>query len=335
MLHLGVAFLALLYTTPPVLIRLTTILKMPGTTSRKAFEEFIKAAQGDICVIPSDIFADIMKENQQRGEKICNVLQRIAVAIETGEDMKKNHFDAMEMKMDQMIIAQNDTSSYETCMADIGERITKLTEAISRSSTAVVETMESQEKSEDSTNKNIIKLKDLRGQYLRSEKTSEVIEELLAKDNPYVQRKYRVKVSEGTHEDEIPLHKAHAADNARRDVERMKIRMKRWDNEINDLKAEINDALSKPSIPPERKLMYEQQIMKNEEMNEREREEAVAKIKKSHDDEIKSGAVQFLLKYSDDREGNASNNRGDHDPSKNYSGRYRQRSFWRSRYRPK
>ena len=85
---------------------------MPGTTSRKAFEEFIKAAQGDICVIPSDIFADLMKENQQRDEKLCNVLQRIAVAIETGEDVKKNHFHAMEIKMDQMIIAQNDTSSY-------------------------------------------------------------------------------------------------------------------------------------------------------------------------------------------------------------------------------
>ena len=276
-----------------------------------------------------------MKENQQRDEKLCNVLKRIAVAIETGEDVKKNHFHAMEIKMDQMIIAQNDTSSYETCMADIGERITKLTEAISRSSTAVVETMEGREKSEDSTNKNILKLKDLRGQYLRSEKTSELIEELLAKDNPHVQRKYRVKVTEGTIEDEIALHKTHAAENARRDVERMKLRMKHWKNEINDLKSEINKALSKPSISPERKLMYEQQMMKNEMMNEREREDAVAKIKKSYDDEIKSGAVQFLLKYSDVREGNASNNRGGHDPSKNYSGRYRQRSFWRNRYRPK
>ena len=65
---------------------------MPGTTSRRAYEEFIKAAQGDICVISSDISADITKENQQDGDNICNVLQWIAVAIETGEDMKKNHF---------------------------------------------------------------------------------------------------------------------------------------------------------------------------------------------------------------------------------------------------
>jgi hypothetical protein len=309
---------------------------MPGTTSRKAFEEFLKAAQGDICVIPSDIFAGLMRDNQQRDDKLYNVLQRIAVAVETGKDEKRNHFHTMEMKIDQMIIAQKDTSSYESCMADIGEKISKLTEAISRSSTAVAETMESQGTCEDTIHKNILKLKDLRGQYLRSEKTSKLIEEFLAKDSPYVQPKYRVKVRKDTYPEEIAIDETHATDNARRDVERMQTRMKRWEKEIDDLRAEINAALSKSSMPPQRKLKYEQQIDKNEEFNQKEREAAVAKIRKSCDDEMKSGAVQFLLKYTDGKQDNSNVNRGDYDPSKNYSGRYRQRSFWRGRhYRPR
>ena len=82
---LGVAFLASIYTSTPVLIRLTTILKMPGTTSRKAFADFIEAAQGDICIIPSEIFADLVKERQQRDEGLCDVLNRIAKVLETGE----------------------------------------------------------------------------------------------------------------------------------------------------------------------------------------------------------------------------------------------------------
>ena len=186
MFLLGVAFLASIYTSTPVLIRLTTILKMPGTTSRKAFADFIEAAQGDICIIPSEIFADLVKEKQQRDEGLCDVLNRIAEVLETGEQSKKKHFQAMEMKLDQLIIAQNDTRKYETYMAEIGEKLSNLTTAISQSS-ETVKNVAKNGNDKDSLNKNILKLKDLRGQYLRSEKTSELIEELINKDNPYVQ----------------------------------------------------------------------------------------------------------------------------------------------------
>ena len=92
---------------------------MPGATSRNAFDEFLETTHGDTCVIPSEIFADLMKDKMERDDSLCNVLQRIAVALETGEESKKKHFRQMEMKMDQLIIAQNDTNTYETCMTDI------------------------------------------------------------------------------------------------------------------------------------------------------------------------------------------------------------------------
>ena len=318
--------------TYPVLIRLPTILKMPGATSRKAFADFIEAAQGDICVIPSEIFADIIKENQQRDEKLCKVLHRIAAAIETGEELKRNHFHALEMKIDQLIIAQNDTNTYETYMTDIAEKLTNLTEAVSRSSATVVERMDNED-NEKATNKHILKLKDLRGQYLRSEKTSELMEELLAKDNPYVQQKYRVKLSKDTHEDEITCYKVDAVNNAKREVKIMKVRMKRWEQEINILKTNIATILSKPSLSPEKKMKYEEQMIKNEESNTKEREEAVKKIIKTYEKDIKSGADQFLLKFTDETE-TAKHSNGAHDRSKNYSGGYRQSSFRKFRNRP-
>ena len=180
MFLLGVAFPASIYTSTPVLIHLTTILKMPGTTSRKAFADFIEAAQGDICIIPSEIFADLVKEKQQRDDGLCDVLNRIAEVLKTGEQSKKKLFQAMEMKLDQLLIAQNDTGKYETYMAEIGEKLSNLTAAVSQGNN-IVKNVAKNENDKDLLNKSILKLKDLRGQYLRSEKTSELIEELIKK----------------------------------------------------------------------------------------------------------------------------------------------------------
>ena len=114
---------------------------------------------------------------------------------------------------------------------------------------------------------NILKLKDLRGQYLRAEKTSEFIEEGLARDPPYVQRKFRVKISKDTPADEIDLCKSEATDNAEREVSLMKIRMKRWEEEINALRAEITTALSRPNITVGERTNFQQQITRDDDMN--------------------------------------------------------------------
>ena len=51
----------------------------------------------------------------------------------------KRHFQTMEAKMDQMILAQKDTSIYETLITDIGEKISGLTDATAQNSTTIVE----------------------------------------------------------------------------------------------------------------------------------------------------------------------------------------------------
>ena len=259
-----------------------------------------------------------LKKKQQRDEKLWEVLNRVANVLETEKEAKIHHFQAMEMKLDHLIIAQNDTR--ETCMNMIGEKISNLTEAVRCNNTLVGNTNENNDKS---INKNILKMKDLRGQYLRSEKTSELMEELLAKDVPYVQRKYRVKVSKDTHEDEISCHKLDAERIARTEIALMKCRMKRWEDEINILKTNISTALSHPSMKQETRLKYEQRIRKDEETNIKERDVAVKKIKDTYENEVNSGATQFLLKYVDGA--NTGGGRDDRYSSTQYSPRYRER----------
>ena len=79
-------------------------------------------------------------------------------------------------------------------MAEIGEKSSNFTTVVSRSSDIVKnDTKNGNDK--ESLNKNILKLKDLRGQYLRSQKISELIEECFNKNNPYKQGKYCAKLN--------------------------------------------------------------------------------------------------------------------------------------------
>ena len=118
---------------------------------------------------------------------------------------------------------------------------------------------------------------------------------------------------------------------AKREVERMRIRMERWEDEINTLKTNINTALSSPGLPRQTKTTHEERLKKDEESNIKERDVAVKKIRDTYDDEINSGAGQFLLKYVDDGE-RKSKNRDESD----YSTRtYRERPWMKRWNRPK
>ena len=92
MLALGVDLIALVFLTSSSADTFDHISMMPGTTSRKAFADYIEAAQGDICVIPSEVFAGLLKEKQQRDDKLWEVLNRVANVLETEKEAKIHHF---------------------------------------------------------------------------------------------------------------------------------------------------------------------------------------------------------------------------------------------------
>ena len=149
--------------------------------------------------------------------------------------------------------------------------------------------------------KNISKVKDLRGQFLRAEKMSNYTEELLCMDPPFVQRKFRVKVSRDTPTDEIESYQDEAIQRAKMESTRMKIRMKRWDEEIANLNSEIQIALSDPAIDNKDRAKYENWLKKDEDINQRKCKTAVRRIQKEIQCELQSSRTQFLLKYTEDK----------------------------------
>ena len=99
--------------------------------------------------------------------------------------------------------------------------------------------------------------------------------------------------------------------------------MKRWEDEINILKANISTALSHLRMKNDTKLKYEQRIKRDEQANTKERDVAVTRITDTYENEVNSGADQFLLKYIDsDNTRGGSDNRGS---SAHYSRRYREK----------
>ena len=307
---------------------------MPGTTSRKAFTDFLEAAQEDICIIPSDIFSDLLKGQQQRDGDLFGVLNRIATALETMEEHRYRHFLSLELKMNKLILSQSNTSTLETLILDIGEKISGLTEAIAQSSKTMNENIHTGEKDKEAMQKNISKLKNLRGQYLSAERTSEFIEEGLARSPPYVDRKFRVEMNKDTPADEIDLYKSEAMDKAKREVSLLKIRLTRWEKEISTLRADITTELSRQNASVRDRMNIEQQIKKDEELNLERREDTIQMIKDHFEADMRSGAAQFLIKYTEDAE--SRNEIGNADWTKHFSHRYRKRGYrridWRGRW---
>ena len=181
---------------------------------------------------------------------------------------------------------------------------------------------------------NISKLKDIRGQFLIAEKTSEFIEEGLARDPPYVQRQFRVKISKDTPADEIDLCKSEATGNAKREASLMKIRMNRWEEEISALRGEITEALSRPNISVGDRTNIKQQITRDDNLNLKTCKDVGTIMKDIFVADIRSGADQFLITYTEDKEsGKENKNIG---RSKNFPSGYHQRRFrrvdWRGRW---
>lgn len=333
---LVVAHFDLIYSTPPVLTFCPKLLKMAGTITRKALRDFFDSVKDDVCLIPSEVLAGILQDKQNRDDKLYGVLDRIATNLETGVGNSLKHFHNQELKMDQIIIAANDTSSMETSLYQIGEKLDKLTEAVTNSANNLQTRIGDDEKDTEKMKKNILKLKDLRGQYLRAEKMSNFSEELMNKTPPYVQGKFRMKVARDLPEEELECYRTDALHNARSENDKMKIRMRRWEEEIAQLNLEINTVLNNPNTPQTLKTKMEQQIKKDEEINQNERENAIKKIKETYETETGSGTTQFLLKYVNDdmdgdkRSGNRGGGRGNF--SKNFRGQRPYRRPWQPRY---
>ena len=160
--------------------------------------------------------------------------------------------------------------------------------------------------------KNISKVKDLRSQYLRAEKMSTYTEELLLQNPPFVQKKFRVKVSSNTPVDEIESYQDEAIQRARMETKRLRIRMKRWESDLADLNEKIQHSLQDPILEGIDKAKIKEQLKKDEQFNIKKSLTAFKRVQKSCDKEINAGYSQFLLKFTENRHSELGEREGKH-----------------------
>ena len=212
-----------------------------ATTTRKSVADFIKSIKEDICILPGDILSTYFADRKKDNEDLCGIFDRIASSLESRATEDNRHHAVMEAKMDELIRTQSD-SVYKKVV----DKLDELTDAVNKTSTIILN-----QTAVDGTKqlrKNILKVKDLRGQYLRAEKMSAYTEDHLAKSPPYVQRKFRTKVSKNTPVDELESYKDIAMQRAKSECDILKIRMRRWDEEIAELNSCIEESLANPNL---------------------------------------------------------------------------------------
>ena len=89
--------------------------------------------------------------------------------------------------------------------------------------------------------------------------------------------------------------------NVEKEVQRMEIRMKRWDTQINELNDNISEAMTSSTITKNEKDDLQREIIAIEDEITKKRELSFRKVKNECEMEIAAGETQFLLKYVDQR----------------------------------
>ena len=143
----------------------------------------------------------------------------------------------------------------------------------------------------------ISKIKELRGQVLKTDKLSSYYEELYTQDPPFVLEKFRVQVNDGVPEYELDIRREEALSNARRQVRLMQVRMNDFNQKIENLQEQVSSILSSPMISPTEKIILEDQMQKDEEQNAKECDEVFNHVKAACSKELQSDQTQFLLKF--------------------------------------
>ena len=244
----------------------------------------------DMCIIPDSNF-DTYTEKRSEHDTL------LLLYLESGKAEQKRHFAVMEEKMDELIRVLKDNAAY----AEMSTKLDVLTKSISDNSTILHDHINAENpNSTKKLQKNINKLKNFRGKFLRAKKMANYTDELLSMNPPFVQRKFRAKVSHDTPKDEIESYEIDSIRRAKMESSLLKIRMKRWEKSIAELQQEIDLALGDPKMKDLEISKFQYKLNKNEEVNTRKSLKAFRRVQKSCENELNAGGTQFLLKFIKD-----------------------------------
>ena len=284
---------------------------MAAAAARKSVTEFKQQlTEGDFTIIPNEIFTRILDDNQrcydmlstgqERMEKIhqdsTNALNRIATALETSCTSSEQNSTNLLEKLDELILKMGSVNNQLGVVSTITD-----------------ETLETMARNKTTKEHQIRRAKDLAAYY----------HELITKNVPYAPRKFRTTINRNTPDYEKPLHNENTIHKVNQDIKMMQERIKNWEEELLNIELDINDIL--PKLKEQRAEKFQKTITDKSEKLQREWADSFASLKRSHSKDIESGASQYLLKYSDEKDSEDESADGAQNQTKNWNGQDRGR----------
>ena len=276
---------------------------MMGTTTRQTIQDFKARLKDDeISIIPNDIMKLVIDVNTNYQERLVTSQERIAVALER---IAGN----METQTTQ---TENILTKLDAFNTTISGGTTILADAQKSADWASVET---------ELETLLTKKHNTEWKVMRSKELSVYYRELLQMTPPFVPEKCRSKVfkNQVTRESIKKIHNEEAIHNAETQIRIMETQVAEWSSELESIKLETNNKLL--VLDETKRNDFNSRIQDNEQRNISNWKVALSKITKQYEDEMNSGADQFLLKYTDEIEkeqpknpknfpGRGGNNRG-------------------------
>ena len=240
-----------------------------GTTTRQAINDFKAHLRDDeISVIPNEIMKLVLDVNTDYQERLASSQ------------------DAMS------------TDTQVQLTRDVLEKLDTLNTTINGGTTILADAQKNADRAGVEADLEVLLKKKHTTEWklLRSKELSRYYRELLQMDNKFVPEKYRTKVAKHqvTRENIKQIHIEQSIHNVETEIRIMETNVNEWNVELQTIATDTNSKLA--VLNEQKQNEFKTRIQESEQKNLDSWQVAFAKITKQYEDEMNSGADQFLFK---------------------------------------
>ena len=303
-----------IYTLATVSNLLPRLKKNMAAATRKSMSDFKQhLSENDYVLIPSDIFTQILDDNYKTQEHLLNghrqmvetqrstneALTKIAAALEglgaASQEHSINQLDKMDKIADTIECMCASSQEHST---NLLAKMDNLISTISSTNNTVNATtpITTDDEFKTLTQRKCNKEQQIR----RATELSEYYTELLARNPPFVQRKYRTKINRNTPEFEKKIHSDNTVQKVKQEIHLFQERVKNWTVEVQTLQGQIDGVLR--SVSEIQANKFNKMLSDETERQQNEWSDKFALLKRTVSRDIDSGASQYLLKYADKKD---------------------------------
>ena len=237
---------------------------------RTTFQSLTDLKNDNIVVIPADLLQSLLESNKKQQDAINHLSNTMEKFVTEFSNAAKEH----ERLRSQLC------SSLETIAENIGKQTTAPSDTFQRDLLTKLK-------------KSAGRRKTLLSKTLRAENLTQYYTELIDRDDPFVPRMFRTKVSKSTPEFEKPIHKELAITKVSNEINLMVERVENWKIQLQNL--ESNISITASSLDESKRTDFYFRLSKDEEKIKRDRTESFEKIRQSYEEEMRSYDKELFL----------------------------------------